>query len=247
MRACASVILDTEDLDATADEFTRYRDCGYSAVKGGWGKSASSAFGLDPSRDLQLVRTIREAVGPGVDVVVDVGTRVRWSVDHAIRMCRQFEEFELLWVEEPLPMDHLSDYRMLRRSTRIALATGEQEWTLPGFRSLIVSGGVDIVMPDPGKALGITGTKQVLDLAAAHGVRFTLHSWSTAVNTAAAAHLFAACPSGVVFEVKPDPSPAHDELVSRPMRPVGGWIDVPQAPGLGIEVHIDTVKRYELR
>ncbi len=94
--------------------------------------------------------------------------------------------------------------RPTSRRTR-TLASGETEWPLRAFQELIRSGGVEIVIPDAGKAEGITGCKRIVDFAAAEGLGYTPHSWSTAINTAAAAHLFASSANGVVFELKPNP------------------------------------------
>jgi L-alanine-DL-glutamate epimerase-like enolase superfamily enzyme len=247
LRACASVIFDTEDLVATAAEFADYAARGYTAVKGGWGKSPETAFGRNPERDMAVVRTIREAVGPDVDVVIDIGTHVEWTVQHAIKMARQFEQYNLLWLEEPLPQDDIEGLRRLRSATTIPIASGEKEWTLRAFKDLIRSGGVDIVMPDLGKAEGITGGKQIVDFAAAEGVGYTPHSWSTAINTAAAAHLYLSAVNGVVFELKPESSPMQTELVAEPFQQRDGTVDIPTAPGLGVEVNQEVVDRYLLR
>ena len=244
LRACASVIFDTEDLQATHAEFADYAARGYTAVKGGWGKSPETAFGLDPKRDLALVSTIRDAVGPDTDVIVDVGTHVAWTPSHAIKMARAFEDYDLYWIEEPLPQDDIEGYIRLRNAISTPIATGEKEWTLRAFKTLIEAGAVDIVMPDPGKAEGVTGFKKVVDFAAAHCLRFTPHSWSSAINTAAAAHLYASCDNGVVFEFKPNPSPMQDELVDAPYRPQGAWADLPVGPGLGVNVNEDVIRRY---
>ena len=77
--ACASVILNTLDLDALAEEFAGYRARGFTAVKGGWGQEPSAGFGIDEARDLQVARTIREAVGKDVAVALDVSARAHWD------------------------------------------------------------------------------------------------------------------------------------------------------------------------
>ena len=206
MRACASVIFDTEDLDATAEEFADYASRGYTAVKGGWGKSPETCFGRDPKRDLAVVSTIREAVGPDIDVIVDVGTHVRWTPSHAIAMARAFEPYNLYWIEEPLPQDDIQGYIRLRESIRTPVATGEKEWTLRAFKELIEWGGRHR-HARPRQGRGCHGFKKIVEFANAHSIRFTPHSWSSAINTAAAANLYATCDNGVVFELKPNPHP----------------------------------------
>jgi L-alanine-DL-glutamate epimerase-like enolase superfamily enzyme len=118
---------------------------------------------------------------------------------------------------------------------------------LQAFKTLIEAGAVDIVMPDAGKAEGITGFKKIIDLAAAHSVGFTPHSWSSAINTAAAAHLFASAGNGVVFELKPNPSPMQHDLVTVPFRQRDGYVDVPIGPGLGITVNENVIERFLMR
>ena len=247
LRACASVIFDTEDLEATHAEFADYAKRGYTAVKGGWGKRPEAAFGLDPKRDLAVVSTIRQAIGPEVDLVVDVGTNVKWTVAHAVKMTRAMEAFNLFWIEEPLPQDDIAGYVRLRQSTQTSIATGEKEWALRDFKRLIEAGAVDIVMPDAGKAEGITGFKRIIDFASAHGVRFTPHSWSSAINTAAALHLYASADNGVVFELKPNPSPMQTELVREPIEQIDGYVVLPNRPGLGIDVNFEIIQKYMFR
>ena len=247
LRACASVIFDTENLGATHAEFADYVARGYTAVKGGWGKTRAASFGLDAKRDLALVSTIRKAIGPHTDFVVDVGTHVKWTASHAITMARQFEPFDLFWIEEPLPQDDIEGYVRLRQTCPIRIATGEKEWNLAGFKKLIEAGAVDIIMPDAGKAEGVTGFKKIIEFAAAHGVSFTPHSWSSAINTAAAAHLFTSAKNGVVFELKPNPSPMQHELVTVPIEQKDGYVVFPDGPGLGIAVNEDVIQKYLMR
>ena len=75
-------------------------------------------------------------------------------------------------------------------------------------------------------------------------VRFVPHSWSSALNTAAALHVFASSPNGVVFELKPVPSPMQHELVRGPFEQVDGYIEVTDEAGLGVEVDEDVVRKY---
>jgi L-alanine-DL-glutamate epimerase-like enolase superfamily enzyme len=243
-RAVASIILDTVNLDATAREFAGYVSRGYTAVKGGWGKSAETAFGLDAKRDLQLVKTVREAVGPDVAFMVDVGTHVKWDVAHAIQMTRRFEDYGIHWIEEPLPLHDFEGYLQLRGAVQTLIATGEKGWTVQEFQRMIDSGIADFLMPDVGKAEGITGVKQVIESAALKHQFYNPHSWSSAINTAASLHLVAAATNAIFFELKPNPNPMQHELVEDPIDQFGGWVQAPDKPGLGIKVREDVVRNY---
>ena len=244
MKAAASIIVDMEDIEGTAREFADYVARGYTAIKGGWGKNPETAFGRNPERDLLLVKTVREAVGNSVLYMVDVGTHVKWDVAHAIRMTRRFEDYGIFWIEEPLPQADLEGYRRLRAAIHTLIATGEKEWTVQAFKRLIEAGIADIIMPDVGKAEGITGVKQIIELAALNSIMYNPHSWSTAINTAASLHLCASTTNSVVFELKPNPNPMQHELIEEPIDQVNGYVVCPDAPGLGISVKESVVEKY---
>lgn len=242
--ACASMIWDPGDLDWTTDEVKHAVETGFTAIKCGWGRDPATAFGTDPERDVAVVERARAAIGPEVALATDVSGRVRWTATHALAMARRFEPYELAWLEDALPHEDLEGYRRLREGASMPIATGERDWTVEDYQLRVRSKGVDIILVDPGRVEGITAMKLVVDDAASQGVRFVPHSWSSALNTAAALHVFAASPNGVVFELKLRPSPLQHELVSHPFDQEEGFVMVPDRPGLGCEVDEKTVERY---
>jgi len=242
----ASVILDTLDLDRTREEFAGYARRGFRAVKGGWGQVKEAGFGMDERRDLAIVQTLREAVGNEVGVTVDVSALAGWTAAHACRMARAFEPFRLNWLEDALPHYDEAGWARLRAATVLPLGTGERCWTREDYARLAESGSVDLVLIDPGRVDGLTGAWRIAQTVGAHGVRWVPHSWSSAINTAAALHVFAATPNGHVFELKPNPSPMQHELVRTPFEQVDGSLEVPTAPGLGIDVDEAVVRKYAL-
>ena len=244
VRACASVILNTLDLEALRDEFRDYRERGFTAVKGGWGQVPEAGFGCDPARDIAIAQTLREAVGPDASLALDVSARAAWTSSHAVRMAQRLQEFELGWLEDPLFHEDHDGYRRLRAAVPTPIATGERCWTLHDYRRLVRSGGVDIVLVDPGRVEGISGMKAIVEDAASQLVRFVPHSWSSALNTAAALSIFASSTNGHVFEIKPNPSPMQHELVTDPIEQHDGWIEIRDAAGLGVTVDEDVVRAY---
>ncbi len=245
VRASASVMWDTRDLDAPARQAADYAARGFTATKGGWGHPERE-FGLDADRDVEIVRRVRAAVGPGVDIAVDVSGRAGWSVAHASEMAQRFAEPGLMWLEDALHHEDYAGLRRLREAAPMPIATGEREWTPSGYRRLIDSGGVDIVLVDPGRVEGITGMWEVVRYAAARGVGIVPHSWTSAVNTAASLQVLAASSNGVLLELKPDASPLQAELVDTPIEQHGGWVDVPDRPGLGLEIDERVLRRYRI-
>ena len=132
----------------------------------------------------------------------------------------------------------------LREHARCMIGTGEREWTARGFARVIESGVVDVVGCDPGRAEGITGALQVISLVEKADVWFNAHAWSSAVITAASLALSAFTPRCLLFEMKPIENPMQHELVARPFAQEDGWIDVPQVPGLGIDLEERVLQKY---
>jgi len=244
VRAASSIIFDTANLPGIGRQFADLHARGYEVLKGGWGHDLSIAFGRDPKRDVAIVRTMREAVGETAEIIVDVAAGAGWTASHAITMARAFEPYRLYWLEDALPEGDLEGWKRLRAGTATPLCTGEKGWTIPHFRGLIASGALDIIMLDPGRAEGVTGTKKVIDLAADAGLSWNAHSWSSALNTAASLHLAAASPNVLLLELKPEPSPMQNDIVSDPIVMRGGWIEVPDTPGLGVTIDEAAVRRF---
>lgn len=244
VRAASSVAFDTAHVAQIGLQFADLHARGYQVLKGGWGYDISIAFGRDARRDLEIVRTIREAVGPDAEIIVDVAAGSGWTANHAIDMVRAFEPYRLYWLEDPLPESDLAGWTRLRRATTMRLCTGEKGWTASHYRGLLAGGAVDVLMIDPGRAEGVTGVKKVIDLCADAGVSWNAHSWSSAVSTAASLHLAAASANVLVLEVKPEASPMQSELVANPIVMQDGWIDVRDTPGLGVTIDEAAVRRY---
>ena len=243
--AMASIHFDMLDLDWTIREFRSYVEEGYFIVKGGWGSRPDAVFGDNRKRDLELVRRIREAIGDDVELVMDVlGSRVKWSVPHAIRMVREFEAYRLRWIEEPLPPHDYEGYARLRGAVTTKVGTGEQEWNRDGYRRLLKAGAADVVQMDPGRSLGITGCRQAIQLIEAENLSYSLHTWSGALNTAASVHLLAISTHADCMDFKPHESPMQHELVTDPWVQKEGYLEVRSKPGLGVEVREEVVKKY---
>ena len=245
LRACASTIFHSEDLDRIGEEFAGFRAQGYTVVKGGWGHNLEAAFGRDEARDLAIARAVRSAIGTDIEMICDVVALAGWTPEHAIHMARRLdEEVRLFWLEDPLPEGDLDGYRQLRQAVATRICTGEKGWTGDHFGRLIDSGALDVIMIDPGKAEGVTGTWNVIRAAAAAGLSWNAHSWSSALNTAASLHLAAASDNVLVMELKPLPSPMQHELVRHPIEQRDGWVAPPDGPGLGVEVDEAVVREY---
>ncbi|HXN36301.1 MAG TPA: L-rhamnonate dehydratase [Opitutaceae bacterium] len=160
-------------LDELAAEARKYRDAGYKAMKlrFGWGP-VDGAEGMQ--RNVALVRTAREAVGDGIDLMADA--YMGWNLDYARRMIPLLEGFNLRWLEEPVIPDDIHGYAELRRLGRIPIAGGEHEHTIHGFRELIEARAVDVIQFDTNRVGGITQARKIAALAEAHSIPVIPHA-----------------------------------------------------------------------
>jgi L-rhamnonate dehydratase len=161
------------DLSELAAEAKRYKDEGYQAMKlrFGWGP-ADGAAGMQ--RNLELVRTVREAVGDGIDVMADA--YMGWTLDYAKRMLPLLEPFHLRWLEEPVIPEDIHGYAELKSYGRIPIAGGEHEFTLYGFRQLLDAHALDYIQFDTNRVGGITQARKIAALAEAHSVPVIPHA-----------------------------------------------------------------------
>jgi L-alanine-DL-glutamate epimerase-like enolase superfamily enzyme len=124
------------------------------------------------------------------------------------------------------------------------LAAGEREWDEAGYEELIARDVVDVIGCDPGRALGVTGLIRVIAMIERANLWFNSHSWSSAVNTAAAIALSASTTRCLCQKLKPQESPMQDELIAEPFTADDGWITVRRRPGLGVEPDEAVLRRY---
>ncbi|MGH9528995.1 MAG: L-rhamnonate dehydratase [Terriglobales bacterium] len=161
------------ELDQLSLEAKRYKDEGYKAMKlrFGWGPTDGAA-GMQ--HNLALVRTVREAVGDGVDVMADA--YMGWTLDYAKRMLPLLEPFHLRWLEEPVIPDDINGYAQLKSYGCVPIAGGEHEFTVYGFRDLLEACAVDYIQFDTNRVGGITQARKISALAEAYSVPVIPHA-----------------------------------------------------------------------
>ncbi len=150
-----------------------YKSEGYKAMKlrFGWGP-VDGAEGM--RKNLDLVRTVRETVGDGIDVMADA--YMGWTLDYAKRMLPLLEPFNLRWLEEPVIPDDIQGYAQLKAYGRVPIAGGEHEFTLFGARDLLQARAVDYLQVDINRVGGLTAARKISALAEAHQVPVIPHA-----------------------------------------------------------------------
>ncbi len=163
----------SQPLDTLFTEAKSYAEQGFKSVKirFGWGPK-DGLEGLH--RNVDLVRTTREAVGENVDIMADA--YMGWNVEYAKRMLRMLTPFNLRWVEEPVISDDLHGYAELKAMNLVSISGGEHEYALPGFRQALDLGAYDIAQYDVNRVGGITAAKKIADLCEAHDVLVIPHA-----------------------------------------------------------------------
>jgi L-alanine-DL-glutamate epimerase-like enolase superfamily enzyme len=161
------------ELKKLAAEASQYKQEGFKAMKlrFGWGP-ADGAAGMQ--HNLDLVCTVREAVGGEVDVMADA--YMGWTLDYAKRMLPLLAPFNLRWLEEPVIPDDIHGYTELKSYGRVPISGGEHEFTLYGFRELLEARAVDYIQFDTNRVGGITQARKIAALAEAHSVPVIPHA-----------------------------------------------------------------------
>ena len=172
---------------------------------------------------------------PIVDLMIDAG-RV-WTWKQALQMSRRFEEFELSWLEEPLPVDDLDGYARLCEHSALRIASAENETTIFAFREWIERAGLDIVQPDLARCGGFTQGRRIAALTWERNRAMVPHAFSTGILVAASLHMTAAMPHGTLTEFSVADGPLVRDLLLDPFAlESDGTVLVPTGPGLGIEL-----------
>jgi len=204
---------------------------GYTAQK--WFFRYGPSDGLvGMERNVAMVRTVREAVGPEIEIMLDAF--MGWDATYTIRMLERIAEYRPRWMEEPVPPDRLGDFAMIRRATNIPLATGEHEYTRWGFLTLLQADAVDVIQADPDWCGGISEVVKIGALASAWGRQVVPHGHSIhpAVHVIASQAPATFPMAEYLLRNQPGKQYFHTEM----LQPDRGVIALPTAPGLGFTI-----------
>jgi len=212
---------------------------GYKAVKFGWGP-----MGQGEESDIAHVRAARQGLGANVELMVDAG--LCWDTATAIRRARQFEPFNLTWLEEPLHPDNIQGYARLSAQSPVRIAAGEEICDVGEFRTMMDVGNIDVVQVDVTRVGGLARSKRIgWDSAERHRLCVN-HSYKTGINIAASLHFVAALPNTHYFEYCVEQGDLRKHLTKQTFPVIDGDISVPEGPGLGVDLNEETVAKYRV-
>ena len=233
----------TDDLTGKLVEEARiYVSQGFRALK--------MKVGLGVETDVKHVRAVRQAIGADAQLMVDANHA--YSLSEALSFARQIEELDISFFEEPVSPEDYEGYRELRQRVSIPIAGGECEYLLAGFRQLLSKRCVDIAQPDICGAGGLTETKRIAALAYAFQTNVLPHSWGTGIAFAAGLHLVSTLDivpgrlrmPEAMLEMDRSESALRENLTQPKFAIQDGMVNVPAAPGLGVDVDPDYLAHY---
>ena len=193
------------------------------------------------AEDVERVKTVRQAVGPNVKVMVDANCAYRYY--QAIQLAKRIEEYDVFWLEEPVGADDYEGCRKLAEATSIPIATGENEYTRYGFRDLIEHNSAAILNADAKILGGVTEFMKVAALAQAHDLDIAPHG-SQDIHV----HLVAAIANGLILEFYRDSvDPMWGKIYHHTLRlNDDGTVSPPNVPGLGADPNYENLAPYRV-
>jgi len=232
--AYASILFgrDGNETQAIAE---RWRDHGYRAIKFGW-----EPMGQSEALDIDLVRGAREGIGDGT-LLIDAGCV--WDARTALRRAEAFKQFNIEWLEEPLRPDDVEGYRWLRDRSPVPIAAGEEECGREDWRPLIDARALDVYQVDLSRN-GFTDGGYIRDRVQEIGARLCNHCYTSPVTVAASLHWLSTCRDAFLFEDCVEDSPLRHQLTNERIQAVGGWISVPDRPGLGVTLNEEFIAAH---
>ncbi|EIF01040.1 mandelate racemase/muconate lactonizing enzyme family protein [Saccharomonospora glauca] len=235
-------------VERTPEEFhaaaKRVVERGYRALK--FDPFGPGQWELEPrerTRSIELVEAVRDAVGPDVEILVEM--HGRFAPAEAVRIARSLAKFDPSWLEEPVPPENLKALAKVAAQVDAPVATGERIHERAEFRELFELQAADVIQPDIGHLGGILETRKLAATAETHFVLVAPHNVGGPVLTMANLHLAACTPNFKIQEHFNDFADEHVKRAAPGLPPVeDGYFALPTAPGLGVELDTDFVAEH---
>jgi galactonate dehydratase len=183
----------------------------------------------------EVLATVRKAVGPDVDLLIDNHRRL--APMHAVEMAMRYEKYRIYWFEEPCQAHNLDAMRYIRGKIATPVVTGEELYSKSAFRPVFEHAAADIINPDVCNVGGILELRDIAAMAEPYLVGVSPHNYnSTSVSLAATVQASVVMPNFVIGEYFVPFEEVSKRITPDALRPINGIIDVPTGPGLGVTV-----------
>jgi len=191
----------------------------------------------------QVIGAIRKAVGDKCDILI--GTHGQFTAAGAIRFAKRLEQFDPLWLEEPVPPDNISEMAVVARGTSIPICTGERLSTKYEFASLIENKAAAVLNFDVGRVGGILEGRKIAAMADSHYLQIAPHLYGGPLIAAASLQLDVCCSNFLIQECIGKFEGMHAELLNEPITWSNGFVIPSKRPGLGYELNESAAKKYK--
>ena len=194
----------------------------------------------------QYLSKVRSVIDYEIPLAIDhIG---HMGVEDCIKIARRIDKYNIAWMEDPVPWFYEKQYERLSSSCTVPICTGEDIYLKENFKPLLEKRGVAVIQPDVLTCGGILENKKISDMAQEYGVAMALHMAESPIGCMAAVHTAAAVENFLALEFHSVDVPWWDDIVEGLPEPLieDGYIEVPDAPGLGIESLNDEVLKKHL-
>ena len=231
--------------ELNAEEAKRVVAMGYTAMK--FDPYGHDSYYTITAEEAQLsedrVAAVREAVGPDVDILVEV--HAKFNVHTAIELGQRLEKYRPFWFEEPVSQENVSEMAQVRDHVRIPIATGERLYLKYPFYELVKAQAVDVLQPDICNAGGITELKKIAAIAESQHVSMAPHNTNAAVGTVASMHLDVAMPNFLIQEYHAEfYEPHYFEVFDGLPRQKDGYVELSEDAGFGLTLNEDAFNAH---
>ncbi len=231
--------------EQNAQEAKKVVEMGYTAMK--FDPFGQHNYYTISPKEAQLaedrVAAVREAVGPNVDILVEV--HAKFNVYTAVHLGQRLEKYRPFWFEEPVSQENVSEMKQVRERVNIPIATGERLYLKFPFYELVKHEAVDILQPDMCNAGGITELKKIAAIAEPQHVMMAPHNTNAAVGTVASFHLDASMPNFLIQEYHAEfYEPHYFEVFDGLPRQKNGYVELPKGPGLGLSINQEVLDAH---
>ncbi len=195
-------------------------------------------------RMVKLAEMVCEAAGPEVEVACDLHTRL--DKHSAIRLARDLEHLNLMWLEEPIPPENVDTMREITAATSTPICAGENLYLRSGFREWIEKHAVDIIMPDIPKCGGLSECRKIANMAEIYSMPFAPHNVSSPIGTMASAQVCATIPNFLVLEFHWTQRDWWSTIITEKRDIIkNGFIEIDNAPGIGVTLDEEVAKEHQ--
>jgi galactonate dehydratase len=217
---------------------------GYSALKfDPFGNCWRNLSRYDFDLSVDIIRGVRDAVGDSVDLLIE--GHCRFNVATAVEFAEAIHQFRPAWFEEPVPHTNINAMIEVARRSPVPIATGESLSTKQQFAELLRYDVVGILQPEPLNVGGLFAARKICDMIDAHFGVVAPHSAQGPVCSAACVQLNASIPNFFIHEIFDEfNEPWEKQIVTNGVEVVNGYIEVPERPGLGIDLNIEEIRRH---